>query len=139
MTTRSKTVMVDTATEVVALAETDVDGIALKLASDPSYNRHYPAQVKSPRLQQLLVAARMRELSAARLVKRAGKRRLYIDVGEVADTFYGALLLAQAGLGKKRVLDAAELDKLRAACAALKLTLPEVVEPTTAQRYFDDE
>ncbi|MGC4119423.1 MAG: hypothetical protein QM765_33620 [Myxococcales bacterium] len=107
-----------------------------KLDDDPSLNQRFEATVRNPLWQQLLVAARVRELARAKIVKKGGRRQLRYDVTELAQSFYGKQLLKGAGLERQRVLDKAELAQLTEACAKVKLALPEAIEPTTTERFF---
>lgn len=94
--------------------------------------------MKNPLLQQLLTAARIKELSRARIVKKGGRKKLAYDVTDLRATFYGKQLLKTAGLGdRQRVLDKDELEKLNETCAKVKLVLPETVEPTATERFFE--
>ena len=107
-----------------------------RLDEDPALNHKFAPTVKNPLLQQLLVAARIKELAKARIVKKGGRKKLGYDVGDLAQTFYGKQLLDSVGLKRQRVLDGDELAKLMAACDKIKLKLPEAVEPTTTERFF---
>lgn len=107
-----------------------------KLDQDPALNQRFAPQVKNPLWQQLLVAARVKELARAKIVKKGGRRQLRYDVAELAQTFYGKQLLKSAGLARQRVLDKAELGLLLESCAKVKLTLPEAIEPTATERFF---
>ena len=129
----------DTALELVdGLLQKGVIGLfKQKLDEAPSLNQRFPAQVKNPLMQQLLVAARIKELAKARIVKKGGRKQLRYDVSELAGTFYGKQLIKSAGLDRQRVLDKDELDKLVEACAKVKLVLPEAIEPTTTERFFE--
>lgn len=109
-----------------------------RLDADPSFNQRFLPQVKNPLLQQLLTAARIKELAKARIVKKGGAKKLRYDVSDLAATFYGKQLIKSAGLERQKVLDKDELAKLNEACAKVKLVLPESVEPTTTERFFDD-
>lgn len=109
-----------------------------KLDADPSINQQFAATTKVPLWNQLLTAARVKELARARIVKKGGSKKLRYDVADLAKTFFGKALLGDAGLTRQKVLDKDELDKLKAACAKVKLTLPETVEPTTTEIYFDE-
>jgi hypothetical protein len=109
-----------------------------KLDENPALNQQFAAQVKNPLLQQLLTAARIKELSRARIVKKGGRKKLAYDVTDLRATFYGKQLLKTAGLGdRQRVLDKDELEKLNETCAKVKLVLPETVEPTATERFFE--
>jgi hypothetical protein len=112
--------------------------IKAKLDADPSANQRFLATTKVPLWNQLLVAARVKELARSRIVKKGGGKKLRYDVADLAKTFFGKALLADAGLQRQTVLDRDELDKLNAACAKIKLTLPETTEPTTTEAFFDE-
>jgi hypothetical protein len=95
-------------------------------------------------LDQILAATRLRELSRVKIVKRGGRGGLRYDVGELAQSYYGRQILesVQFNVKRRKIADKAEFEIIREACAKLKLTLPEAVEPTTTEKFFatkDDE
>ncbi len=112
--------------------------IKAKLDADPSAKQRFLATTKVPLWNQLLVAARVKELARSRIVKKGGRKQLRYDVADLAKTFFGKALLTEAGLQRQTVLDKDELDKLHAACAKIKLTRPETIEPTTTEVFFDE-
>jgi hypothetical protein len=109
-----------------------------KLDADPGLNQRFKATTKVPLWNQLLMAARVKELARARIVKKGGRKQLRYDVADLAKTFFGKVLLTDAGLSRQKVLDKDELEKLQGACAKVKLVLPESVEPTTTEAFFDE-
>lgn len=109
-----------------------------KLDADPSINQRFVVATKIPLWNQLLTAARVKELARARIVKKGGRKQLRYDVADLGKTFFGKHLLTEAGLVRQKVLDKEELEKLQAACAKIKLTLPETIEPTTTEMFFDE-
>ena len=109
-----------------------------KLDADPAVNQQFVAATKVPLWNQLLLAARIKELARARIVKKGGRKQLRYDVADLAKTFFGKALLADAGLARQKVLDKDELERLHAACAKIKLTLPQTTEPTTTEAFFDE-
>jgi hypothetical protein len=109
-----------------------------KLDADPAINQQFVPATKVPLWNQLLAAARIKELARARIVKKGGRKQLRYDVADLAKTFFGKALLADAGLARQKVLDKDELAKLQGACAKVKLTLPETTEPTTTEAFFDE-
>lgn len=109
-----------------------------KLDADPAINQQFLPATKVPLWNQLLTSARIKELARAHIVKKGGRKQLRYDVADLAKTFFGKALLIEAGLARQKVLDGDELDRLKAACAKVKLTLPESIEPTTTERFFDD-
>ena len=109
-----------------------------KLDADPALNQRFVVATKIPLWNQLLTAARVKELARARIVKKGGRKQLRYDVADLGKTFFGKHLLTEAGLVRQKVLDKEELEKLQAACAKIKLTLPETIEPTTTEMFFDE-
>jgi hypothetical protein len=109
-----------------------------KLDADPAVNQRFVTATKIPLWNQLLTAARIKELARARIVKKGGRKQLRYDVADLAKTFFGKHLLTDAGLVRQKVLDKDELEQLQAACAKIKLTLPETIEPTTTEMFFDE-
>ncbi|MBA3539235.1 MAG: hypothetical protein H0T79_06375 [Deltaproteobacteria bacterium] len=109
-----------------------------KLDADPAINQRFLQTTKVPLWNQLLAAARIKELARARIVKKGGRKQLRYDVADLAKTFFGKALLTEAGLVRQKVLDKDELAQLQAACAKVKLTLPETIEPTTTEIFFDE-
>ena len=109
-----------------------------KLDAEPALNQRFAATTKVPLWNQLLTAARIKELARAHIVKKGGRKQLRYDVADLAQTFFGKALLIEAGLARQKVLDGDELAKLVAACAKVKVTLPETTEPTTTEMFFDE-
>lgn len=108
-----------------------------KLDADPALNQRFAAQTKVPLWNQLLLGARVKELAHAKIVKKGGARKLRYDVADLSKTFFGKALLGEAGLARQTVLDGEELARLEAACAKIKLALPQSIEPTTTEMFFD--
>jgi hypothetical protein len=109
-----------------------------KLDADPSLNQRFKATTRVPLWNQVLTGARVKELARARIVKKGGRKQLRYDVADLAKTYFGREFLKVAGLARQKVLDKGELEKLQATCARVKLTLPETVEPTTTEMFFDE-
>lgn len=112
-----------------------------KLDADPALNQRFKPTTPVPLWNQLLTAARVKELAAARIVKKGGRKQLRYDVGDLAKTFFGRALLEDAGLKRQKVLDKDELEALKKSCEKVNLVLPESVEPTSTEIFFreDDE
>lgn len=109
-----------------------------KLDAEPALNQRFKATTAVPLWNQLLFAARVKELAKARIVKKGGKKQLRYDVGDLAKTFFGRALLEDAGLKRQKVLDKDELEALKKSCAKAKVVLPESVEPTAAEVFFQE-
>jgi hypothetical protein len=110
-----------------------------KLDADPSLNLRFKATTNVLLWNQLLTAARVKELAKARIVKKGGKKQLRYDVGDLAKTFFGKAILEDAGLKRQKVLDKEELERLTASCAKVNLSLPETVEPTATEVFFSED
>jgi hypothetical protein len=91
-------------------------------------------------LMKLLTVIRVKELSRVKIVRKGGRGKgLRYDIADLAASFYGKKILREIAFGRRRVVDASELATIRAACAKIKLVLPEDTEPTTTERYFQGE
>lgn len=116
--------------------------IKARLDADPAENRSFPKASGWKVLDQLVTVARLKELTRVKIVKRGRSSGLRYDTSELADTFYGRQVMEGLGFGKRRrVLERAEYERVRAEFKKIKLDLPEAVEPTTTERFFagDDE
>lgn len=117
-----------------------IELVQQRLAEDLAYNQRFKDTIDWPVLAKLVTMARLKELTRVKIVKRGGRGRgLRYDATELARTFYGKRLLKSLDLQRRRILEADELAAVRAACAKLKLDLPEDIEPTTTERYFAEE
>lgn len=113
-----------------------------RLDAQPAENRLFPKSTGWKVLDQLLTVARLKELTRVKIVKRGRSGGLRYDTSELADTFYGRHVMEGLGFGKRRrVLEKAEFERVRAEFRKIKLELPEAVEPTTTERFFagDDD
>lgn len=112
--------------------------IKARLDAEPAWNQAFVATPDWKILHQLLTAARLRELTRVKIVKRGRTSGVGFGVGELARSFYGRQVLDALGFGKRRtMLYRDEFEKVRVEFAKIKLTLPEAVEPTTTERFFD--
>lgn len=111
-----------------------------KLDADPSLAQRFLPATGWQLLNQLLTAARLRELSQVKIVKRGGKGGLRYDISELSATYYGKQILT--GLKLKTIRKVVDKDELAAIVDALgkaKLRLPEAVEPTTTEKFFGEK
>ncbi len=107
------------------------------LEADPKANRNFSDKTGWKVLDQLLAVVRLKELTQVRITQRGGRGKgLRFDVTELAATYFGKKILSGLDMQRRRSLNRDELDQVRAACAKLKLTLPEVVDPTTTEKFF---
>lgn len=108
-----------------------------KLERTPAFNASFADSIGLVWLQKLVLATRLKELASVRIVRRGRKTGAGFDVTELANTYYGRKILEGLNITKRRrVLDAREFSELEAACAKIKLKLPETIEPTTTERFF---
>ena len=79
----------------------------------------------------------MFEATGSIIVKRGRASGAGFDIDDLSRTYYGRQVLDGLGFTKRRkTLDKAEFDKVKAEFQKIKLTLPEAVEPTTTEKYF---
>jgi len=111
--------------------------IKTALDGDPSINKWFPGNTGWKPLDQLLTLHRLKELKSVGITRRGGRgKSKTFDVSTLAATYFGKQILNGLNMGRRRSLDQKELDLLKAECAKLKLTLPEIIEPTTTERFF---
>lgn len=114
-----------------------IELVQQRLKEDLAYNQRFREQIDWPVLAKLLALARLKELNQVRIVKRGGRGKgLRYDATDLARTYFGKRILKSLEMGRRRVLDADELARVREVCARLKLDLPEDIEPTTTELYF---
>jgi len=112
--------------------------IKARLDLEPGFAQKFVDKVGLAWLAKLVAATRLRELARVKIVKRGGSGGARYDISDLTATYYGRKILA--GLDhdrRRRSLDASEFELLVKACAKIKLTLPETVEPTTTELFFD--
>lgn len=108
-----------------------------KLAADLQSNQLFPDKTDLPWLDKLLTAARLQELASARIVKSGKRTGLRYDISALASSFYGRKILDGLSFSRRRTkVDPEEFERIEAACAKIKLTLPQSVEPTAAEQFF---
>lgn len=109
-----------------------------KLDAEPQLNHRFKASTDWKVLNQLLTVARVKELTRVRIVKKGRSAGgAGFDVDELSRTYYGRQVLDGLGFTKRRkTLDKAEFEKVKAEFQKIKLSLPEAVEPTTTEKYF---
>jgi hypothetical protein len=133
----------DAADERVLLGRIEkiaIEIVQQRLAENLNYNQRFKDDIDWPVLAKLLAMARLKELTQVRIVKRGGRGKgLRYDATELARTYFGKRIFKSLDLGRRRVLEADELERVRGACAKLKLNLPEEIEPTTTELYFAEE
>lgn len=108
-----------------------------QLDAHPSFHHRFEDKTGLGWLDKLLTVARLKELASVRIVKAGKSSGLRYDIGGLGATFYGRRILDGLGFPKRRTsVTREEFEQIAAACAGVKLTLPQTVEPTTTERFF---
>ena len=112
--------------------------IKKKLQQDFKYNHEFQAQTDWKWLNQLLATARLQELASVHIVKKGRKGGVGFDIVELVHSYYGYQILQSLNFSeRRRTINEAEFATVKAACAKIKLTLPEIIQPTTTEQYFN--
>lgn len=109
-----------------------------KVGEDLSWAARMKRETEWKWLNQLLAAARLKQLTLVRITRKSRKSGMGFDLTELSRTFYGKQILQSLNLGTRRVVDKEEFESVKAACARIKLVLPETIEPTRTERFFVD-
>lgn len=108
-----------------------------QLSGNLAYNLKFRAKTGIGWLDRLLTAARLKELSRVKIVKAGKSSGLRYNISELSSSWYGQKILEGLSFSRRRTsVTRDEFERIQQACAAIKLTLPEVVEPTTTERFF---
>jgi len=108
------------------------------LDKDPADNRLWKDKTGIGWLDKLLTAARLKELATVKIVKAGKKSGLRYDIAGLGQTFYGRKILDGLGFGQRRTrATREEFARIQQACSKIKLRLPQTVEPTTTELFFD--
>ncbi len=108
------------------------------LDKDPTHNRWWRDKTNIGWLDKLLTMARLKELASTRIIKIGRKSGLRYDIAGLGQTFYGRKILRGLGFSRQRTrATKEEFARIQQACAKIKLRLPETVEPTTTEKFFD--
>ena len=111
-----------------------------RLDTDPSVNQQFLPTTDWKILNQLLTAARLKELTHARIIKKGRSSGLSYDVTGLTVTFFGRQVLDALGFSARRhIMNREEFEKVTAEFQKIKLVLPEAIEPTTTERFFAGE
>ncbi|MHA2503339.1 MAG: hypothetical protein ACXAE3_10765 [Candidatus Kariarchaeaceae archaeon] len=87
-------------------------------------------------MKKLVTAVRVHELKDVKVVRKKGK----YHVRDLRGTYFGKMIFQELeSLGNKWALSETDYNKVKLACKQLKLSLPEVIEPTTTEKFFGDE
>ncbi len=111
-----------------------------QLVADLSFNQKFKDKTGIAWVDKLLTAVRLKELSVVKIGKAKKSGGLRYDVAGLQASWYGRRILESCGFQKRRTsLTREEFATVEAACAKIKLTLPQTVAPTTTERFFAGE
>jgi len=114
-----------------------VQQVQRKLESHAYYLHVFEDVVSWKPIARSIAVARLKELSEVRITRTGGRGRgIRYNITELANAHFGKKILKGLNFTRRRSLTTEELDQVKAACAKLKLTLPETIEPTTTEQYF---
>jgi hypothetical protein len=111
-----------------------------RLDANPGENKRFKETTDWKILNQLLAAARLKELMRVKIAKVGKSNGLRYHVNELGDSFYGRKVLTALGFSKQRFsLTKEEFERVQVEFQKIKLSLPESVEPTTTEKFFAGE
>ncbi|MEZ4370348.1 MAG: hypothetical protein R3B07_05965 [Polyangiaceae bacterium] len=114
--------------------------LTTKLESEPLTLNRFVDKPPLKWVAAVVTRARLLELSRVHIVRRASRVSKGYDISELAGSYYGRQVLGKLSFSnRRRVVDADEMATIKQAFAGIKLTLPEVVERTTTEKFFDPE
>ena len=110
------------------------------LTADLGLNGRFKPKTGWAWLDKLLTQARLKQLGAVRVVRKGGASGLRFGIDDLKATYYGRQILNGLGFNNRRtVVDRDELETIKAALARIKLSLPESVERTTTEKFFQPD
>lgn len=111
------------------------------LDDDPKNNLRFITETPWKWLNQLLTTARLKELAQVHVVKKGRRSGMGYDITELITSFYGKQILKNMNynVSRKRVVNKEEYELIVATCAKIKLKLPEVIQATTTEKFFNPE
>lgn len=111
-----------------------------RLDANPAENQRFKETTDWKILNQLLAAARLKELMKVKIAKVGKASGLRYHVTELGNSFYGRKVLTALGFSKQRYsLTKEEFERVHLEFQKIKLSLPEAVEPTTTEKFFSGE
>jgi len=115
-----------------------VKALALTIKRDPSENKFFITDFLSAKerwtpLRKIVIAARIQRLKSSKIVRKKGK----YDLSEVSSTLYGRTVIESLGFKGRYVLKKEEYEKFKSKVEEMGFELPEEIQPTEAEIYFD--
>ncbi len=92
-------------------------------------------------LNRLLTTARLKELASVKIIVKGRRTGMGYEIIELVRSHYGRNILKSLNfnVSQRRVVSKDEFKTIQDACAKIKLTLPEVIKPTTTECFFDED
>ncbi len=115
--------------------------IKSRLDKNLAYNQKFKDRTDWNWLNKLLTAARVKELAGARIVVKGRRSGMGYDITELVRGYYGRRILQglNFNVSRRKVANKEEFESIQAACSKIKLKLPEVIQPTTTETFFEPE
>ncbi len=112
--------------------------IKSRLDKDLAFNQEFRDKTDWNWLNRMLTAARVKELASVRIVVKGRRSGMGFDITELVRSYYGRQILQglNFNVSRRRVVTREEFESIQAACAKIKLKLPEVIQPTTTEQFF---
>lgn len=112
--------------------------LALEIKKDPSVNKYFITDLLSTKerwtpLRKIVIAARIQQLKNAKIVRKKGR----YDLSAVKSTLYGKTVIESLGFKGRYMLKRDEYDQFKTKVNEMGFELPEEIEPTTAEMYFE--
>ncbi len=112
--------------------------LALTIKHNPSDNKYFITDFLASKerwtpLRKIVIAARIQQLKNAKVVRKKGR----YDLSEVTATLYGKTIFESLNYKGRYVLKKEEYEIFKTKAKEMGFELPEEIEPTTAELYFD--
>ncbi len=113
--------------------------IKSRLDKDIAFNQEFKDKTDWNWLNRMLTAARVKELASVRIVVKGRRSGMGFDITELVRSYYGRQILKglDFNVSRRRVATREEFETIQEACARIKLKLPEVIQPTTTEQFFE--
>ena len=114
-----------------------LSSLSKKLKDNFKLNQLFIQSVDHPLIKQILTNARLEELKSVKIVRKG--KSYYIN--ELVNSFYGKVIISgiDSISPNRKSLNRNEYDLVKTQCLRIKLELPEEIEPTNTEKFFNDE
>ncbi len=111
-----------------------------KLDKDIALNQEFKDKTDWNWLNRLLTAARLKELASVKITVKGRRAGMGYEIVELVRSYYGRSILKSLNfnVSRRKVVTKEEFKTIQEACAKIKLKLPEVIQPTTTELFFEE-